>query len=102
MGKMNESALFDDKVDYFAKKIMRCVDTYAPEGKMNKLTANQSWTTNEIKNLSTKQYTLFQKWKLSLTEENDIAYKTIRNKVTQMIRTKKQANFDAIGQNPSP
>ena len=40
---------------------------------------------------------------LSPTEENHIVYKTTRNKITQMIRTeKKQANFDARGQNPSP
>ena len=42
-------------------------------------------------------------WILSPTEENHIAYKTIRNKVTPIIRTeKKQGNFDALGPNPSP
>ena len=46
---------------------------------------------------------LFQKWIFSPSEENHIAYKTIRNKVTHIIRTEqKQANFDALGQNPSP
>ena len=46
---------------------------------------------------------MFRKWIYSPTEENHIEYKTIRNKVTQMIRTeKKQANFDTLGQNPSP
>ena len=55
------------------------------------------------KNLITKRDTMFQKWILSPTKENHVAYKTIRDKVTQMIRTeKKQANFDALGQNPSP
>ena len=103
LGKMNETALIDDKVEYLAKTIMRCVDKYAPERKMNKLTSNQSWITNEIKNLITKRDALFQKWILSPTEENHKAYKTIRNKVTQIIRTgKKQANYDALGKNPSP
>ena len=56
-----------------------------------------------MKNLITKRGAMFQKWKLSPTEENHIAYKTIRNKVTQMIRIEtKQANFDALRQNPSP
>ena len=103
LGKMNKAAPIDDKVEYLAKTIMRCVDKYAPERKMNKLTPKQSWITNEIKNLITKRDALFQKWILSPTEENHIAYKTIRNKVTHIIRTeKKQANFDALGQNPSP
>ena len=100
---MNESALIDVKVEYLAKTIIRCVDEYAPERKMNKLTAKQSWITNEIKTLITKQDAMFQKWILSPTEENYIAYKTIRNKVTQMIRTeKKRANFDTLGPDPSP
>ena len=100
LGKMKESALIDDKVEYLAKTIMRCVDKYAPEKKMNRLMSKQSWITNEIKNLITKRDALFQNWILSPTEENHIAYKTIRNKVTQMISTeKKQANFDALGQN---
>ena len=99
---MNECALIDDKVEYLAKTIMGCVDKYASERKMNKIISKQSWITNEIKNLITKRDALFQKWILSPTEENHIAYKTIRNKVTQMIRTeKKQANFDATGQTPS-
>ena len=102
LGKMNESAVIDDKVEYLAKTIMGCVDKYAPERKMNNLMSKQSWITTEIKNLIRKRDALFQKWILSPTEENHIAYKTIRNKVTQMIRTeKKQANFDALGQNPS-
>ena len=103
LGKMNESALIDDKVEYLAKTIMRCVDKYAPQRKMNKLTSKQPWITNEIKNLITKRNALFQKWILSPTEENHIAYKTIRNKVTKLINTeKRQANYDALGQNPSP
>ena len=102
LGKINESALNDDKVEYLAKTIMRCVDKYAPERKMNKLMSKQSWITNEIKNFITKRDALFLKWILSQTEENHIAYKTIRTKVTQKIRTeKKQANFDALDQNPS-
>ena len=70
---------------------------------MNKLTSKQSWITNEIKTFITKRDTMFQKWIHSPTEENHILYKTIRNKVTQIIRTgKKQANFDALGQNLNP
>ena len=102
LGKINYSALIDDKVEYLAKTKMRCVDKYAPERKMNKLISKQSWITNKTKNLITKRDALFQKWIRSPTEENHIAYKTIRNKVTQMIRTEtKQANFDALGQNPN-
>ena len=89
MGKMNESAFIDDEIEYLAKTIMRCVDKYAPERKMNKITSKQSRIINEIKNLITKRDVMFQKWILSPTEENHIAYKTIRNKVTQMIRTEK-------------
>ena len=36
LGNLNESCLFDDKVEYIAKTIMRCLDKYAPEKKMNK------------------------------------------------------------------
>ena len=77
---------------------MRCVDKNAPEKKRKKLPSKQSWITNEIKNLITKRDAMVQKWILSPTEENHIAYKTIRSKVTQIIKTeKKQSNFDAIG-----
>ena len=89
LGKSNEYALFDDEVEYLTKTIKRCVDKYAPEKKMNKLTSRQSWITNEIKYLITKRDALFPKWQLSPTEENHVAYKTTRNKVTQMIRTEK-------------
>ena len=59
---MNESALIDDNlVEYLAKAIMRCVDKHAPESQRNKLTSEQSWITNGIKNRITKRAPLFQK-----------------------------------------
>ena len=73
LGKMNESALIDVKVEYRAKLIVRCVDKYAPERKMNKITSRQSWITNEIKYLITKRDALFPKWILSPTKEHHTA-----------------------------
>ena len=66
------------------------IDMHSRE-KWIKLTSKQSWITNKIKTLITKRDAMFEKWILSPTEENHIAYETIRNKVTQMIRKRKKA-----------
>ena len=64
--------------------------------------STNDWITNKIKHAITKRNTLFEKWMNNLSTENQEKYKTIRNKVSALIReAKKEVNYRKIGKDPS-
>ena len=60
------------------------------------------WITNKNKNAITRRNTLFEKWINNPSTENQEKYKTIRNKVSALIReAKKEVNYCKIEKDPS-
>ena len=63
--------------------------------------STNGWITNKIKNAITRN-TLFEKWINNPSTENQEKYKTIRSKVSALIReAKKAVNYRKIGKDPS-
>ena len=64
--------------------------------------STNDWITNKIKNAITRRNTLFEKWINNPSTENHTKYKTVRNKVSALIReAKKEVNHRKIGKDPS-
>ena len=64
--------------------------------------STNDWITNKIKNAITKRNTLFEKRINNPSTNNQEKYKTIRNKVSALIReAKKEVIYRKIGEDPS-
>ena len=64
--------------------------------------STNDWITNKIKNAITRRNKLFEKWINIPSTENQKKYKTIRKKVSALVReAKKEVNYRKIGKDPS-
>ena len=100
--KIPDFAPAEEQLESIIKSVRECIDKHAPE-KMKPISeSTNDWITNKFKNAITRRNTLFQKWINNPSTENREKYKTIRNKVSVLIRdAKKEVNYRKIGKDPS-
>ena len=100
--KIPEFAPAEEQVESIIKSVRECIDEHAP-AKMKPISeSTKNWITSKIKNAITRRNTLFEKWIKNPSTENQEKYKTIRNKVSALIRkAKKEVNYRKIGKDPS-
>ena len=100
--RIPEFAPTEEQVESIIKSVRECIDKHAPD-KMKPISeSTDDWITNKIKNAITRRNTLFEKWINNPSTENQEKYKTIRNKVSALIReAKKEVNYSKIGKDPS-
>ena len=100
--KISEHAPAEEQVESIIKSVRVSIDTHAPEKVKSISESTKDWITNKIKNAITRRITLFEKWINNPSTENQEKYKTLRNKVSALIReAKKEVSYRKIGKDPS-
>ena len=88
--KIPEFAPAEEQVESIIKSVRECIDKHAPEEMKPISKSTNDWITNKIKNAITRKNTLFEKWINNLSSENQEKSKTIRKKVSALIREAKK------------
>ena len=91
--KIPEYAPAEEQVESIFKSVRECIDKHAPEKVKPISESTNDWIPNKIKNAITRRNTLFEKWLYNPATENQEkykTYKTIRNKVSALIREAKK------------
>ena len=91
-----------EQVESIIKSVRECIDKHAPE-KMKPLSeSTNDWIFKKTKNAITRRNTLFVKWIINLSTENQERYKTITNKVSALTReAKKEKKYRKLGKDPT-
>ena len=88
--KIPEYAPAEEQIESMFKSARDCIDKHAP-GKVKRISeSTDDWITSEIKLAITRRNTLFEKLIINPSAENQEMYKTIRNKVSALIREAKK------------
>ena len=83
----------EEQIESIIESVGDCIDKHAPE-KMKPISeSTNDWITNKIRNAITRRNTLFEKWINNPSTENQEKCKTIRNKMSALIREAKQSKF---------
>ena len=80
----------EEQVVSITKSVRECLDKRAPEKVKPISESTKDWITIEIKNAITRRNTLFEKWINNPSIEQQKKYKTIRNRVSALIREAKK------------
>ena len=80
----------EEQVESINKSVRKFIEKHAPEKIKPKRHSTNDWITSKIKNATTRRNTLFENWIHNPSTENQEKYKTIRNKVSALIREAKK------------
>lgn len=93
----------DEKVSIFNDKLMSCLDNHAPLRSITFKKLPAPWLTQDIKDSMHERDLLRRVWRRYRSNENYHKFKTMRNKVQNIIRTAKKKYYLAIfGQKDKP